>query len=94
MTKETVARMFNSEMNYFFIEKNVMVYREKRGGKKYFGINDTTKYTQEEIDKDVWKPICEFRTIDELFAFEYKGKSVKEWVEPLEELNIDNFSKE
>lgn len=92
MTKETVARMFNSDMNYFYLEKNVMVYRTKRAGKKYFGINDSTMYTPEDIENDVWKPICEFRTIDELFSYSYKGKTVKEWIEPLDELNIDNFS--
>ena len=92
MTKQTLAFMFNNQINFFFLEKNVMVYREKRGGKKYFGINDTTRYTSKEIAEDVWKPICEFRTLDELWEYEYKGKPVKDWISPLNELNIDNFT--
>ena len=92
MTKQTLAFMFNNQINFFFLEKNVMVYREKRGGKKYFGITDTTRYTSKEIEEDVWKPICEFRTLDELWEYEYKGKPIKDWISPLNELNIDNFT--
>lgn len=93
MTKETLARMFNNTINGFYLEKDVYVYCEKRGGKKHFGIDDFSKYTQEEINADVNKPLCDFKTIDELFSFIYKGKTVREWIEPLNELNIDNFSK-
>ena len=92
MTKEQLAFVFNNKATIFWLEKNVMVYREKRGGKKYFGINDVTRYTPEEIEKDVWKPVCEFKTIDELWTYEYKGKSIKDWLTPLDELNIDNFA--
>ena len=92
MTKEQIAYMFNHQINFFWLEKDIMVYREKRGGAKYFGIDDISVYTEEDIEKEVKKPICEFKTLDELFKFEYKGKTIKDWLDPLQELNIDNFA--
>ena len=90
MTKEQLAFMFNNSINSFYLEKDVSVYREKRGGKKYFGIDDYSKYTREEIRDDVFHPLAEFKTLDELLDFKYKGKTLREWIEPLEEVNIDN----
>lgn len=92
MTKEQLAFMFNNSINNFFLEKNVSVYRVKRGGKKYFGIDDYSTYTDEEIENDVSHPLAEFKTLEELLDYEYKGKKLSEWIEPLTELNIDNFA--
>ena len=90
MTKEQLAFMFNRTITGFFLEKDVSVYCEKRGGKKYFAIDDYSTYTEEEIEKDIFHPVAEFKSLDELWNFEYKGKKFADWVLPLEGLNIDN----
>lgn len=90
MTKTQLAFMFNHVADLFYIEKGVAVFRKKQGGKKHFIIDDFDSYTDEEIEKDIFHPICDFRTLDELWEFVYKGKKIEDWILPLTELNIDD----
>ena len=80
MTSNELAFLFNHTINFFYLEKGVMVYREKRGGKRYFGIDDASRYTQEEIEQGVDKPLAEFQSLEDLMEYEYKGRKLRDWI--------------
>ena len=88
MTQNELAFLFNHTINLFYLEKGVMVYRQKRGGQKYFGIDDASRYTREEIEQGVDKPLAEFKSLDELLEYEYKGRKLRDWIEPLSPAKI------
>ena len=83
MTQNELAFLFNHSINFFYLEDDVRVYRQKRGGQKYFGIDDARRYTQEEIEQGAHKPLAEFKRLEDLLDFEYKGKKLKDWIDLL-----------
>jgi len=83
MTKETLSMMFNKEINGFFIKKDILISREKIGGKKVFLITDIS------IDEEINKPV-KFNSIDDLFNYTIDNKKIADILSGCNALNIDN----
>lgn len=80
MTKEQLGFMFNEKINGFFIKKDVMITRNKVGGKKKYMLS----YLLED-GKDVV-----FNNVDELYDYELDGVKIGDILTPLTSLNIVN----
>lgn len=72
--------MFNEKINGFFIKKDVMITRNKVGGKKKYMLS----YLLED-GKDVV-----FNNVDELYDYELDGVKIGDILTPLTSLNIVN----
>lgn len=80
MTKEQLGFMFNEKINGFFIKKDVMITRNKVGGKKKYMLS----YLLED-GKDVV-----FNNVDELYDYKLDGVKIGDILTPLTSLNIVN----